>query len=92
MTESSICAISFFELHPLFFSTQLNFCFAVQDLLVGFDFAPIVFFNDNINSLELDLGLVHDVKEQSLGKGKVMYALSDFVNRHTQSSKFQTKI
>lgn len=40
------------------------------DLLVGFDFAPLVFFNDDINALEVDMSLVHDVKEQSYGAGK----------------------
>jgi hypothetical protein len=43
----------------------------VQDLLVGFDFAPLVFFNEEMNSLEVDMSLVHDVKEQSYGTGRI---------------------
>ena len=42
--------------------------------MVGFDFAPIVFFNDEMNALEVDMDLIHDVKEQALGKGEIMYA------------------
>lgn len=42
----------------------------MQDLLVGFDFAPVVFFNEERNALEVDMSLVHDVKEQALGTGK----------------------
>ncbi|KAL7507628.1 hypothetical protein ACHAXN_004774 [Cyclotella atomus] len=44
--------------------------YSFGDLLVGFDFAPLVFFNEEMNSLEVDMSLVHDVKEQSYGTGE----------------------
>ena len=44
--------------------------YSAGDLLVGFDFAPIVYFNPEVDSLEVDKSLIHDVKEQSMGKGE----------------------
>ena len=44
--------------------------------MVGFDFAPLVFFNEDIDALEVDMSLVHDVKEQSYGTGKKEYYAS----------------
>lgn len=38
--------------------------------MIGFDFAPLVYFNDKSGSLEVDLSMVHDVREQAYGTGK----------------------
>lgn len=57
------------------------FVLCSQDLLVGFDFAPLVFFNEDINSLEVDMSLVHDVKEQAYGTGEDVG--TSFRNRST---------
>jgi len=40
------------------------------DLLIGFDFAPLVYFNEKSGSLEVDLSMVHDVREQHYGTGE----------------------
>ena len=54
------------------------FVLCSQDLLVGFDFAPLVSFNEDINSLEVDMSLVHDVKEQAY------MALARMLERHSE--------
>lgn len=38
--------------------------FISQDILVGFDFATVVYANTQTGRLEVDLDLVHDVVEQ----------------------------
>ena len=39
-------------------------------MIVGFDFAPLVYENEETGKLEVDLGLVNDVREQQNGHGE----------------------
>lgn len=59
-----------FKVRYTIISSYIELCMTTQDLLVGFDFAPVVFFNEERKSLEVDMSLVHDVKEQGLGTGE----------------------
>lgn len=43
--------------------------------MIGFDFAPLVYFNEEKDCLEVDLSVVHDVREQSHGTGKLSDAI-----------------
>ena len=38
-------------------------------MIIGFDFAPLVYENEHTGKLEVDLGLVNDVQEQQKGHG-----------------------
>jgi len=40
-----------------------------EDVIIGFDFAPLVYENEHTGKLEVDLGLVNDVQEQQKGHG-----------------------
>ena len=41
-----------------------------EDVIVGFDFAPLVYENESQGRLEVDLSLVNDVREQHKGGGE----------------------
>mmetsp|Transcript_29439 Transcript_29439/g.62539 ORF Transcript_29439/g.62539 Transcript_29439/m.62539 type:complete len:553 (-) Transcript_29439:137-1795(-) len=41
-----------------------------QDVIIGFDFAPLVYENESTGKLEVDLGQVNDVREQHKGSGE----------------------
>jgi len=41
-----------------------------QDVIIGFDFAPLVYENKELSKLEVDVGLTHDVREQHKGSGE----------------------
>mmetsp|Transcript_8269 Transcript_8269/g.15478 ORF Transcript_8269/g.15478 Transcript_8269/m.15478 type:complete len:546 (-) Transcript_8269:135-1772(-) len=41
-----------------------------QDVIIGFDFAPLVYENEELNKLEVDMSLTHDVREQHKGSGE----------------------
>mmetsp|Transcript_31646 Transcript_31646/g.65050 ORF Transcript_31646/g.65050 Transcript_31646/m.65050 type:complete len:83 (+) Transcript_31646:61-309(+) len=41
-----------------------------KDVLIGFNFAPLVFQNKSTGMLEVDLSLAHDVREQRGGGGE----------------------
>lgn len=42
----------------------------LKDVIIGFDFAPLVYENEDTGILEVDLGLVNDVREQRQGHGE----------------------
>lgn len=41
-----------------------------EDVIIGFDFAPLVHENESSQKLEVDLELAHDVREQHRGSGE----------------------
>ena len=41
-----------------------------QDVIYGYDFAPLLYANEQTGKLEVDLDLVNDVREQRKGIGE----------------------
>jgi len=41
-----------------------------EDVIYGFDFAPLLYENEKTGKLEVDVGLVNDVREQVKGSGE----------------------
>lgn len=63
-----------------------------EDVIIGFDFAPLVYEeeDENAGKLEVDLGLINDVREQQKGGGEsldspVVHARSKDFTRGTSS-------
>jgi len=44
--------------------------YKLDDVIFGFDFAPLLYENEQTGKLEVDLGLVNDVREQCKGSGE----------------------
>jgi len=44
--------------------------YKIGDVLIGFNFAPLVFRNEDTEKLEVDMSLCHDVREQQGGGGE----------------------
>ena len=47
-----------------------------QDILVGFDFAPLVYENEKTGRLGVDMRVVNDVREQHKGRGENLHESS----------------
>mmetsp|Transcript_35434 Transcript_35434/g.60199 ORF Transcript_35434/g.60199 Transcript_35434/m.60199 type:complete len:565 (-) Transcript_35434:225-1919(-) len=58
-----------------------------QDVIIGFDFAPLVYENEHTGRLEVNLALTNDVREQHNGGGEdLSTAQSPTGNESTRSS------
>ena len=55
-------------------------CF-YKDVIFGFDFAPLLYENQKTGKLEVDLGLVNDVREQRQGSGQDLRELPSACSR-----------
>lgn len=56
-----------------------------EDVIIGFDYAPLVYENDDTGKLEVDLRLANDVREQHGGKGESLDC-SDYVEDESSRS------
>jgi len=58
-----------------------------QDVIIGFDFAPLVFENERTGKLEVDLGLTNDVREQHKGSGEELESVRYPAEESERSSR-----
>ena len=52
-----------------------------EDVIIGFDFAPLVYENEKTGKLEVDMCLVDDVREQHKGRGEDLKSSVDADSR-----------
>mmetsp|Transcript_7881 Transcript_7881/g.17750 ORF Transcript_7881/g.17750 Transcript_7881/m.17750 type:complete len:592 (+) Transcript_7881:47-1822(+) len=60
-----------------------------EDIIIGFDFAPLVYEDEDKHAgkLEVDLGLVDDVREQRKGHGEELKSGTSLINGASNHSK-----
>jgi hypothetical protein len=71
------------ESHPFIQCYNIFCClkYFYKDVIFGFDFAPLLYENQKTGKLEVDLGLVNDVREQRQGSGQDLRELPSACSR-----------